>query len=464
MLGRFDFDALRAREFARLDAQRIAYLDYAASALYGQSQVDAYAARLSRDVFGNPHSEHAASRASTDIISHVRAALLAFFDADPDDYEVCLTANTSAALKLVAESYPFGPGRPLAISADNHNSVVGMRAYADARAAATLVLPLDAELRLEDPQARLADAAHRYGAGLLAFPLQSNFSGVRHDLALADAAHALGYDVLLDAAAAGPSGGISLRAHPVAFLACAFYKLFGLPTGVGALLVRRPALARLQRPWFAGGTVQFVSVEHARHQLSEGHAGFEDGTPNFLAAAAVQSGFDLLGRVPRPALQARLQALTARFLDGAASLRHANGMPKVRLYGPSGLRARGATVAFNVLAPDGACVTYEEMETHARHAGVAIRGGCFCNPGAGERAFGLAGRGVQECLRLLADDFSHARLRQCLGGGLAVGALRMSLGLPSNEADVDRLVDAIDTLPVRLTARRPSLLQSGGGR
>ena len=181
MLRPFDFDALRAREFSRLDVQAIAYLDYAAAALYGRSQVDAYAERLARTVYGNPHSTHAPSLASMSDVAHAKAATLDFLDADPALYEVCLTANTSAALKLVAESYPFDGTRPLVLSADNHNSVNGAREFARAKGAAIVTLPLDAELRLDRPDARLAAIAGAHGAGLLAFPLQSNFSGVKHD-------------------------------------------------------------------------------------------------------------------------------------------------------------------------------------------------------------------------------------------------------------------------------------------
>jgi hypothetical protein len=61
----FDFDALRAREFARLDAHGHAYLDYAATALYGASQLRAHHAVLADGVFGNPHSESAMWSEST---------------------------------------------------------------------------------------------------------------------------------------------------------------------------------------------------------------------------------------------------------------------------------------------------------------------------------------------------------------------------------------------------------------
>jgi selenocysteine lyase/cysteine desulfurase len=437
MLAPFDFDALREREYGRLDAQGISYLDFAASGLYGLSQVTAQAERLAANVYGNPHSLHAPSLASSGDIARAKAAVLDFFDADPDVYEVCLTANTSAALKLVAESYPFGPDRSLVLSADNHNSVIGAREYAAARGAAITILPLDAELRLREPAARLAAQP---GPGLFAFPAQSNFSGVKHDLGLVEAAQAQGYDVLLDAAA---GGAVSLREHGAQFLACAFYKLFGLPTGLGALVARRSALARLRRPWFAGGTVDYVSVELARHRLRDGHEGFEDGTPDFLAAGAVETGFALLSGIPRRQLQERLLRLTGRFLDGVASLRHADGTPMVRVYGPRNLDQRGATVAFNVLRPDGSCLPYPLFEAYAQRLLIAVRGGCFCNPGAGEAAFGFAGGVVASCLDQAGARFSHARLQDCLGAGTAVGALRMSLGVPSNAQDVDRLLAAI---------------------
>jgi selenocysteine lyase/cysteine desulfurase len=39
-----------------------------------------------------------------------------------------------------------------------------------------------------------------------------------------------------------------------------FYKMFGYPTGVGALIVKESFLEILERPWFAGGTVDVVQV------------------------------------------------------------------------------------------------------------------------------------------------------------------------------------------------------------
>ena len=431
------FEALREREFDRLDAQGIVYLDHAASALYGRSQVEAHAERLRRGVFGNPHSENLPSRASEALIAEARAATLRFLDADPDAYDVVLTANASAAVKLVGEAYPFGPGRGLVLAADNHNSVVGLREYARAAGAPVAVLPLDRSLRLEDPGARLASAARGGAAGLLAFPFRSNFSGVAHPLALVAQARALGCDVLLDAAGLGAAGGLSLREHPADFVALSFYKLFGLPTGVGALVARREALARLRRPWFAGGAVAYVSVEHDRHRLLPGHAGFEDGTPDFLAAGAIVDGFAFLDGVDRPALQRRLAELAADLRRRLARLGLPDGSPAVRLYGPE--RADGTVVAFNLLGPEASVRPYAEVERRAAAAGLALRGGCFCNPGAAEAAFGLAEHDLAACFDALDGTFSLPALQRCVPSA-TIGALRLSLGLPTLERDIAQAV------------------------
>ena len=435
MLSDFDFAALRAREFARLDAHDLAYLDYAATALYGASQLRSHHALLAESVLGNPHSESRPSRAASDLIDRARRQVLDWFGVDATSHAVCFTANASAASRLVGESYPFGADAPLVLTADNHNSINGIREYARRAGAAVRVLPLDAELRLADAEARLAAA--KPARGLFALPGQSNFSGVRHPLALVGQARALGFDVLLDAAALGACHPISLRACPADFTVLSFHKLFGLPTSVGALIARRDALARLRRPWFAGGTVAYVSVGADLHRLHGGHEGFEDGTPDFLGIAQLAPGFALLAEVGPARIAAHTAQLTRALLAGLTALRHPGGAPVVRIYGPRDLRDRGATITLNLLDANGAPIPYAAVEARARDAGVAVRGGCFCNPGAAEAAFGLAPARLAACLAR-NNDFSLPGLAACMG--TAVGAVRLSLGLANDQRDVDRAI------------------------
>jgi len=429
------FDELRRREFARLDRAGHAYLDYTGSALYGQSQLRAHHAILESGLFGNPHSDSAPSRASTAVIDAARERVLRFLGVDSATHDAIFTANTSAAIKLVAESYPFTCHSVLLLSADNHNSINGIREYAHRAGARVRYLPLDGELRLRDPEAILAQEASR-GGGLLAYPAQSNFSGVRHPLSLVDDAHARGFDVLLDIAALAPSQPVSLRECPADFAALSFYKLFGYPTGLGALIARREALAKLQRPWFAGGTVLFASTSVDTHRLRPRHEAFEDGTPDFLGIAALAAGFDLLDEVGLPRISAHVSALTAALL---AELR---AMPHVQIYGPTTMTARGGAIALNVRDRNGTPIPYTDVEARATRGGVSLRGGCFCNPGASEAAFGLADR-IAECLVLLGDGFTPERFAQC--SGTPVGAVRISVGAANNVSDVERALDVVQS-------------------
>lgn len=418
------FDDLRRREFARLEGH--AYLDYTGSALYGASQIRAHHELLERGMFGNPHSDSAPSRASTDVIEHARDLVLRFLNVDRATHAVVFTANTTAAIKLVAEGYRFGRDAGLVLSMDNHNSINGMREYARRAGAPVRVMPLDRELRLANPERVLAEAPR----SLVAFPAQSNFSGVRHPLSLVSSAKSLGHDALLDIAAYAPSRAISLRDCPADFAALSFYKLFGYPTGLGALIARRDALARLSRPWFAGGTVEYASVRADRHRLRDGAMGFEDGTPDFLAIAALAPGFALLDSVGMPQLCGHVSRLTQRFLDRVAS------MPRVRVYGPIGMQDRGGAIALNVEG-----VPFREVEARAREAGVSVRGGCFCNPGASEAAFGLRRAQLEDCFDAIGDTFSIERFAEC--AGTAVGAVRVSIGLANTERDIDRAIDVL---------------------
>ena len=437
--------ALRRREFGRLDRDRLAYLDYTGSALYAECQLRSHQALLTRGVFGNPHAESDPSRASTMMIEKARGLVLRFLDANPDHYTVCFTANTSAAIKLVAESYPFSENSAVVLSADNHNSVNGVRQYARRAGAALSHIPLTADLRLDGAESVLSRAAaSAKGTRLFAYPAQSNFSGVHHPLSLIDDAQRLGFEVLLDAAAFAPSNPLSLREHSPEFVSLSFYKLFGYPTGVGALVVRRDALRRLQRPWFAGGTVDFVSVQNEMFQLKDDVDAFEDGTPDFLSIAALPAGFELLETIGMCRIHNHVARLTARFLSGLNAMRHSGGTPAAQIYGPRTNDARGGTIAFNVLSPEGRAIPYAIVERRARDAGIAIRGGCFCNPGAAEHAFGFDAHRASECLRASsARGFTIDRFARCLGEDSAVGAIRASIGVANNDHDVDRALEMV---------------------
>ena len=128
-------DELRATDYERLDRLGQVYLDYTGAGLYGLSQVQRHFDQLRDGVFGNPHSNNPTSLAASRLVDDARSALLTYLRADPREYGVIFTPNASGALKLVGESYPFEPGDRYLLTADNHNSVNGLREFARHRGA-----------------------------------------------------------------------------------------------------------------------------------------------------------------------------------------------------------------------------------------------------------------------------------------------------------------------------------------
>ncbi len=429
-------DEVRATEYGYLDAGGHVYLDYAGAGLPADTQVSAHAVRLRGACFGNPHSANPTSQNATELVERTRARILAHFGASPDEYAVIFTPNATGACRLVGESYDFGQKNNFVLTLDNHNSVNGIREFARARGGDVEYVPVRGpELRAGDDAVRAALA--KGTGGLFAYPAQSNFTGVQHPLEWIDLAHAHGYDVLLDAAAFAPTNRLDLSVVHPDFVPVSWYKIFGYPTGVGCLIARREALARLRRPWFAGGTIQAVSAQGGWHVLAGDETAFEDGTLNFLAVPDVAAGIEWVEHLGADLIHRRVRCLTGWLLHRLQNLRHTNGRPMVQVYGPRGTVRRGGTVAFNFRDPDGAVVDERVVERESGVRGISLRTGCFCNPGAGEAAFMIdqdaltasAGRRVatlDEYLEILG-----------LPSG---GAVRVSVGLASNLADVEHFL------------------------
>jgi selenocysteine lyase/cysteine desulfurase len=268
---------------------------------------------------------------------------------------------------------------------------------------------------------------------------------VKHDLSLVTYAQSLGHRVLLDAAALLPMTRLSLRRIPADFVALSFYKMFGYPTGVGALVARRDALEQLDRPWFSGGTVDFASVQNDVHGLRHDSAAFEDGTPNFLGIAAIPAGLSYLESIGVQHIDAHARTLAMQLVETLVSGRHRNGSRIADVYGPVTPVGRGATVAFNLYDERGKCIAYPLVEKRAQSMRVSVRGGCFCNPGASEAAFRFPAEEAASCLEAARRrGWSVSRFAECLPD-YPVGAVRASFGAPSNRSDLDRLLAVIES-------------------
>jgi selenocysteine lyase/cysteine desulfurase len=445
-------DDLRASEYSRLDRQGHTYLDYTGGGLYAESQLRDHLALLSEGVFGNPHSKNLTSMAMTRLVEQAREAVLSYFHASSDEYMAVFTQNSTGALKLVGESYPFAPGDTYLLTFDNHNSVNGIREFARARGASVNYVPvLPPELRADtDDLARALEAGGSGRNNLFAYPAQSNFTGVQHPLEWIADAQAKGWDVLLDAASFAPSNRLDLSVWHPDFMDISFYKIFGYPTGIGCLLVRKSAAQKLRRPWYSGGTITFSSVLANDHYLTPGPAGFEDGTVNYLSLPAVEIGLNYYESIGIDMIHTRVMCLTGWLIERLLAMRHSSGLPLIQIYGPAGTWMRGGTIQVNYFDPNGDMWDCTTLERLANEEKISLRAGCHCNPGAREMALGFTKETMEACFkdkeRLTFEQFLHVI------DGKTTGALRASIGLVTTFADVYKYAQFAETFIDRTAA------------
>jgi selenocysteine lyase/cysteine desulfurase len=169
---------------------------------------------------------------------------------DDDEHDMVFKANASGAITIVAECFPFEQGSSFVLTKDNHTSMHGVRHFADERGASTKHVAVTEDLLIWGKSMnRALQAGDSTKYNLLAYPAQSNAAtGARHDLKWVKAAQDEGFLVLLDVAAYVPTNRLHLSSSSLCrpdFMCMSFYKNFGHPIGIGCLLAKRSALAKL---------------------------------------------------------------------------------------------------------------------------------------------------------------------------------------------------------------------------
>lgn len=413
------------------------YLDHAGTALYSEVQLANVYRLLGGTLLSNPHT----SKNTDDLLDQVRFRVLRWLNASADDYSVVFTSGATAALKMVAECFAFSRTSAdaedetddkndcprtdrgqFAYLTDNHTSVLGMRAIVNTERISGVSFS-DFKTRCdligieEQHDCLSVNTDPDHTNSLFVYPGQCNFSGYKYPL---DAIHNLqrygplipaqrqpqnttNWFVMLDAASLVATGRLDLSRHCADFVCISFYKLFGYPTGLGALLISRRGARVLRKRYYGGGTVQIALASHDWHRkrsaspLRRLHERYEDGTVSFLSVAAVLAGFETMERLVPGATAVRIErhcyAVARHLYAGLSALRYANDAPVVRLYHDDGFESclrQGGIVNFNVLHANGSVVGFRELAEIAEVYGVRLRTGCFCNPGACQRHLRLS--------------------------------------------------------------------------
>ncbi len=154
---------------------------------------------------------------------------------------------------------------------------------------------------------------------------------------------------------------------------------------------------------------------------------------------AIEIGLSYIDSIGIDTIHTRVMCLTGWLLDALAALRHNNGAPVVPIYGPCDTRGRGGTIAMNFTAPSGELIDSCVVERRASAAGISLRSGCHCNPGAREIALGFSKEEMVEVFKY-KDQMGYDQFLEAVDGK-TTGAVRASIGLVTNFADVYRFLE-----------------------
>ncbi|CAG8564604.1 226_t:CDS:2, partial [Paraglomus occultum] len=372
-------DQIREEEYPHL--KNGVYLDHAGTTTYSQSTLDNLKADLTANLYGNPHSKSPSSMLTTKKVEAVRNQILNYFDATPGDYQVVFTQNATAAIKLVGELFPWQSERSwFKYSRENHTSVIGLRKLAKKGGADISVLT-EAEIETfievggNKCQSKPQDG-DEVVYNLFAYPGQCNFSGMKfpinwtkrikesHDTETSKVL------VLLDAASYVTSSQLSLKDTKSSpdFVDISFYKLFGYPTGLGALLIKTELTPIFKKCYFGGGTVSVLlyDADYARFWPSLSET-YEDGTINFLNIIALSHAFDAFHKLYNSInyVNMHTSALISYLYSQLSAMKHYNGAPVCEVFSSRNFhdpKTQGPILNLNFKKPDGSWVGYVEVE------------------------------------------------------------------------------------------------------
>ncbi|KAF6265693.1 pyridoxal phosphate-dependent transferase [Scenedesmus sp. NREL 46B-D3] len=416
----------------------------AAAALVTRSNLVAANELLQSATFSNPHSRSPCGLKTTQALEEAVQLVLKFFNADPKQYTIIWTSGATQGLKMVGEYFPWTSGPDWTCS-----GVVpagGVSDKAVGKASKCGPVPPDAQ------RATPRSSHFVYLSPQLTQQPGNVGQGNSRLLVHAKSMPSHRWLVVADAAAYVPTHKLDLSVVQPDFVPISFYKMFGFPTGLGALIARRESLSVLRKVYFGGGSVLDATAEDVWRLLSPPPAGFEDGTRDFLGITQLQFGFKQLQQLGgMQAIHEHTSSLQAWTFAALRQLRHSNGQPLVQLFGRHDEPSRQSCVfQFLVLQPDGAATSQVVVEEAAFDAGLAIRTGCMCNPGQclfnlgikpeEERAVSITGTDCSSGFMVVQRPAKNDSSR-LVSVELPIGTIRASLGYLSTFEDCYALID-----------------------
>ncbi|CAI5454946.1 unnamed protein product [Caenorhabditis angaria] len=427
------------------------YLDNAGAALPSKRQLDELSKFRNDMILANPHSRHSTALKTKQLMNSARLRVLQYFNASSDDYFVVFTYNTTHSLKIVAENFKFTRTKTEEVSEisnilyenqsqfaylyDSHHSVIGLRNFVKNRVDSISCVSENAFENIPNTS-----------NSLFVLTAMSNFCGKKYDLDNIAKLQEKGWSVCLDAASLVSTAPLDLKKYRPNFVALSFYKMFGYPTGVGALIIRKNSEQMIPKNSFAGGTVQSVEEDSFYFISKDLEDAYEEGTMNFHGIAAIQHGFDEIERCGGiKNIQNKTYSIAKQMFKMLSTKVHENGKQVVEIYSQNSSEfgtqdEQGAIITFNIKRPDGGYYGYNEVEKICAIFGIEIRTGCFCNIGACRKYLGISHEMIQNNQR----QGKRCGDEMDLIDGKPTGAVRISFGRQSEEDDILVVENMID--------------------
>ena len=364
------------------------YVDYNATTPIAPEVIAAIRPWLD-DHFGNPSSSHALGQFAREAMMQAREDVAALLGAHREEIVFTGSATEANNLAVLGVSKALPRKRHVIISAVEHPAVMQPAMRLREWGWKVTIVPVDDMGRVAVSDVA---AALRPDTSLVSIMHANNEVGTLQPVAeIARLARAQGILVHTDAAQSVGKLDVNVADLGVDLLTMAGHKFYA-PKGVGALYVRR------------GTPVAPLLVGREQER------GLRPGTENVAFVAALGAACRLV-RQRLPEASGHLLALRNRLhqaLVAAVPALALNGHPEHRL--PNTLH-----VSFPGVSGD-------ELLQRASYA-VAASVGSACHSGAGHVSGVLAAMG-----------FDDARAR---------GAVRLSVGWPTTEADIDRVAEAL---------------------
>ena len=284
-----------------------AYFNHANVAPVGRHVVEASRAALDSQAFGGAHTEHDREVRR----EQVRAAAAALIGASLD--EVAFVTNTSHGLSLVAAGIPWDAGDNMVTTAVEYPSnILPWQNLGRFGVEVRLVPGRDGLVYPED-----LFAAVDQHSRVLALSFVEFASGQRNDFAtIGRFSRERGIRFVVDAIQGLGALQLDVEECTVDYLAAGAHKWLLGPQGVGVLYIRRE---RLEELWVsqigADGMVQSHS-RGAGARFLPSAARFEGGAENYVGIYGLGASLDLLNRVGREQVEARVLSLARRLSDG----------------------------------------------------------------------------------------------------------------------------------------------------